>query len=134
VIRVTRRTERIEKDAPVLARGLPFLALAMLLFEEGVSTADTQMIREFTDAAGVSWRVWDVYPLSSTATGRADYPSIAFAPTDLTKGWLCFQSAAEKRRLAPIPPEWEVCDCSVLEDLCSRAGYVTRGPDEDRPT
>lgn len=53
---------------------------------------------------------------------------VAFPDRDLAEGWLCFESDAEKRRLTPVPPEWEVCTEAELEELCARAGYVTTTP------
>jgi hypothetical protein len=76
------------------------------------------MLREYKDTAGTIWRVWDVYP--SGRGGSASAPHHSFVD-----GWLCFESATEKRRLAPIPPDWELCDCARLQDLCGRAGHVT---------
>jgi hypothetical protein len=88
------------------------------------------MLREFTDGRGTSWRVWDVYPSPRTsASARADSDSEVlhvFPSKDHSEGWLCFESATEKRRLAPVPPEWETCDFTVLEQLCGRAGYISR--------
>src|SRR5687767_14456543 len=55
--------------------------------------------REFVDDAGTFWRVWDTYPVAAN-TLRAVSPNYA-------GGWLTFESDAERRRLAPIPPEWE---------------------------
>jgi hypothetical protein len=31
------------------------------------------------------------------------------------QGWLCFESAKEKRRLSPIPYDWTTCGEDVLE-------------------
>ena len=28
-------------------------------------------------------------------------------PGDLADGWLCFDCGSEKRRLAPLPPQWQ---------------------------
>lgn len=87
------------------------------------------MLREFKDANGTTWKVWDVYPYAGrSARPVADPASTfsAFPSRDLQDGWLVFECDNEKRRLAPIPPEWETCEECVLEDFCTRAGYVTR--------
>jgi hypothetical protein len=88
------------------------------------------MLREFTDVEGKNWRVWDVYPnarVSSQWQAATDNDSTTPFPTrQLSEGWLCFESDHEKRRLAPIPPQWEVCDFAELASLCQRAGYVSR--------
>lgn len=52
--------------------------------------------REFTDEEGRRWSAWETVP---TAT--------AGLPEAMSAGWLCFQTDTEKRRLAPIPPDWE---------------------------
>ena len=57
------------------------------------------MSREFVDRNGDSWRVWSTVPADARGclTGYAD-------------GWLTFErngAGGERRRLAPIPPEWE---------------------------
>jgi hypothetical protein len=68
-------------------------------------------VRDFVDANGVSWRVWPVTPEAlQPKTAAEDYLG------DYGEGWLCFESAAERRRLARYPTEWE--DLSD-EDLCS---------------
>ncbi len=88
------------------------------------------MLREFKDANGTAWKVWDVYPYSGRAPrGSAADPASTFSafPTrELSEGWLVFECDNEKRRLAPIPPEWETCESCVLEEFCAKAGYVTR--------
>lgn len=43
----------------------------------------------------------------------------------LEHGWLCFEGGTERRRLAPIPPDWEACEPGALEGYCRRAS-VTR--------
>ena len=52
-------------------------------------------LREFVDASGVSWRVWDTSP------GRMD--GLAH---EYQRGWLTFDDGIERRRLAPIPADW----------------------------
>jgi hypothetical protein len=39
----------------------------------------------------------------------------------LEQGWLCFESESEKRRLTPIPPDWDKGSDEELAALCSRA-------------
>jgi hypothetical protein len=52
--------------------------------------------REFTDQAGVLWRVWDTYP-SSASNVRSVYAA----------GWLGFESDVGRRRLHPVPQGWD---------------------------
>src|SRR5438034_5245279 len=98
------------------------------------------MLREFRDTAGLTWRVWDVYPSRRSGPHAAirgeDATSLdVFPHRELAEGWLCFESEAEKRRLAPIPLGWELWDEHSLRELCSRAGFISRStPDEELPT
>lgn len=87
------------------------------------------MLREFTDRTGTKWRVFDVNPtlVSGELATDAERERVhAFPSKAHADGWLCFESPNEKRRLAPIPPEWEICDPSRLEEFCGCAGYVSR--------
>ena len=82
------------------------------------------MLRGFTDSTGVEWRVWEVFP---TQTGQVLVASThaSLKETPFANGWLCFESPAEKRRLAPIPDGWEFHDLTALEELCQKAAPVT---------
>jgi hypothetical protein len=97
--------------------------------------------RQFTDDEFVAWRVLDVF-----AQGR-DYQSAAPndwpAQTDdspastrpttkirqlMATGWLVFQSARERRRLVPIPADWETVSEGEPGALCARAERVVLPP------
>jgi hypothetical protein len=81
-------------------------------------------VREFSDAAGVAWKVFRAIP-HSTPSGREKV-----LPEDFRDGWLVFECDAERRRLAPIPGDWEELADDQLEHLCSAAVVVparTRG-------
>lgn len=85
--------------------------------------------REFTDSNGVVWRVWDVTPTDLHPITRAEEFMEQYAG-----GWLAFESATEKRRLAaPYPPRWAEYDLVKLEQLCRAAEPVTRKR-KDTPT
>lgn len=91
------------------------------------------MVREFVDAAGVVWRAWDV----RSATPRRQVHRRKTSPTDFSgpnrrirrdrrvrkvrtpDAWLAFESATEKRRLHPIPAEWELASEADLRRWCS---------------
>lgn len=73
-------------------------------------------IREFTDRAGMRWRVWPTTPIRGNVR-----PQFA-------GGWLAFESAHERRRLAPIPAEWEELDDEGLRILLAECTPVTRDP------
>ncbi len=70
--------------------------------------------REFTDLQGRRWAVWEVYPRVGT---RPVLPELA-------EGWLAFESSWEKRRLAPIPPDWLELPAEALHKLCRQALFV----------
>jgi hypothetical protein len=40
---------------------------------------------------------------------------------ELARGWVCFTSGTEKRRLYPPPAGWEDCSDAELEALCAGA-------------
>jgi hypothetical protein len=63
---------------------------------------------------GRRWEVWEVHPRE----GRRS------VDPELIEGWLTFESMLEKRRLAPIPPEWEELDDEALAALCESAVFV----------
>jgi hypothetical protein len=76
--------------------------------------------RGFTDVRGITWDVFAVYP-AGPALPQAQLRE-AFQ-----QGWLCFESAVEKRRLGPIPRKWESLTDRELEQL-SRAAEVAQSP------
>jgi hypothetical protein len=70
--------------------------------------------RSFTDARGVWWDVFAVYPEARLS------PHSQLKGT-FAQGWLCFDSGAEKRRLSPIPDEWRAVSEAELERMAARA-------------
>jgi hypothetical protein len=52
--------------------------------------------REFVDGDGVAWRAWETRP----GSGANVRPALA-------AGWVSFESADERRRLAPVPEGWD---------------------------
>lgn len=83
------------------------------------------MLRAFTDSRGVEWRVWSVEPNMNVMASTADAMSqSSLKNTAFANGWLCFESDAEKRRLAPIPEAWEFDHPVRLEELCAQAALV----------
>jgi len=86
-------------------------------------------VRDFTDSVGLHWRVWATTPSSPHLVSP-----------ELHDGWLTFDSGSSRRRLAPIPPNWEQLSTERLQLLCRVATSArTSGPfrdanrgDEDR--
>jgi hypothetical protein len=99
--------------------------------------------RTFLDSDGVEWHVWDVLPKAverRVAERRlfgevVDFPDRRHAerrqldgcgtPPPLTsglrEGWVCFDAGGDRRRLSPIPPDWEECGQRTLERYCRSA-------------
>lgn len=73
---------------------------------------------------GAEWTVWDTHPLTAgaVATGRL---AVADGFAD---GWLTFECADEKRRLAPVPVEWFHLTDGQLAALLEGAAPVRKLP------
>jgi hypothetical protein len=54
-------------------------------------------LREFDDANGKRWRVWDTVPARTEGLGN-----------EFRAGWLTFDNGLERRRLAPVPQGWAI--------------------------
>ena len=78
-------------------------------------------MRQLRDEAGVEWMVYAVNPV-----GANEWRSIESLPQSYRSGWLCFESATEKRRLTPLPPEWENLPLEQLSGLLGTAILVQR--------
>ncbi|HVE79900.1 MAG TPA: hypothetical protein VNA89_13625 [Gemmatimonadaceae bacterium] len=109
--------------------------------------------RSFRDAHGVEWRVYAMMPKGlerrrndrrrGSAQGysgperraggdrRLDRANGAaarnhgFILPGLEGGWLVFDAPAERRRITPIPGDWERATDAELEALCRGATVVT---------
>lgn len=72
--------------------------------------------KDFTDASGMNWRVWNTVPISGAVINPG-----------FEKGWLTFESdSGALRRLAPIPAGWEQLPAERMNDLLRRANEVPR--------
>jgi hypothetical protein len=56
-------------------------------------------LREFSDENGRPWQVWSTYPSAAKGEERVRAP--------LAGGWLTFMTGKQRRRLVPVPAEWE---------------------------
>lgn len=70
--------------------------------------------RHFTDDDGMEWMVRAVLPSEHD-------PRQARLLGSFQHGWLAFECEAGKRRLSPIPDEWEQLDDAGLRELWMRA-------------
>jgi hypothetical protein len=66
-------------------------------------------LREFTDARGNPWRVWDTRPTTGNVRPH------------LTEGWLTFEHEGTRKRVAPIPDGWTELPGDELRLLCANA-------------
>lgn len=85
------------------------------------------MLRTFQDPEGREWQVWEVPAPDPrlTRSGR-------FLAPELQRGWLRFESADERRRLADYPRDWESLPDRALVELWSRASIVSDTPGRGR--
>lgn len=94
--------------------------------------------RRFTDRTGRVWEVWSVTPTAKVERRERQAPidpmderrkevesRVVLGPS-MAKGWLCFQSGAEKRRLAPFPRNWESLEERELSTLLAAATPAKR--------
>jgi hypothetical protein len=70
---------------------------------------------------GTEWTVWNVVP---SLESRVSLPLTASTGA----GWLCFQSASEKRRIAPVPSGWENWPDEELLERLQAAAVVAAAP------
>lgn len=101
--------------------------------------------RSFLDAAGTEWTVYDVNPRADERRShdRRDHSGDAettvdrraedrratvggVRPVRLTRGWLCFESKGERRRLQPIPENWHLQSDAELAGLLGQARVAPR--------
>ncbi|MEP6991365.1 MAG: hypothetical protein ABJA80_10590 [bacterium] len=109
--------------------------------------------RIFTDSQGAAWQAWDVVPrleerrvtdrrtraTQPPHSDRRSHSDRRILPghrsvlnSGLTSGWLCFETADEKRRLSPIPDDWLRCPDAELEHYCAAATPARRVTQELR--
>lgn len=77
-------------------------------------------MREIRDGAGVEWMIYEVQRKEGLPIGGPELPE------PLRNGWLCFESATEKRRLTPVPHGWHVLPDADLSTLLADAMLVRR--------
>ena len=118
-------------------------------------------VRVFRDSEGIQWTVWAVLPSAEERRSEPDRRALrdrrgADSPTppDVDRrsgferrqtprrraaplpgyelGWLCFEGGGQRRRLAPIPPDWERCSSDALNRYRAEAEH-TRPPSRPAP-
>ena len=109
--------------------------------EEFISRRGAISIREFHDGSGERWQVWHVHPTFTTVRSGDERRKLSASvrtdrrigserrsatPPDWINGWLCFESKREKRRLAPVPEQWEESPVEKLREFCKAAVTTLR--------
>jgi hypothetical protein len=89
--------------------------------------------RTFRDESGRAWDVWEVVPTAverriartvtrpAVAERRRVHEPRVVVPERLQRGWLAFQCGRERRRLSPIPVDWEDMTARELAELLHQA-------------
>ncbi len=110
--------------------------------------------RVFDDYLGQKWEVWQTNPTDAerrrAAERRSDsdrrrgrrgdsterrvsddrraQPATRFPGIpQLENGWLCFEREGQRKRLAPVPEQWESADEMTLAALCNFASTEIKG-------
>ena len=110
-----RRRVRREVEARAAERGERVTAAEPI----AVDRSSPAFHRLFDDERGVRWDVWAVYPETRPSPLTA-------LPGPFQSGWLVFESALEKRRLSPVPNDWQTLPPSELERLRDQAEVAPR--------
>jgi hypothetical protein len=80
--------------------------------------------RTFTDPDGTVWEVWQVTP---TSVRNAAGEIRGAVEPGYEHGWLCFENKnGDKRRLLPVPPDWQNLTDARLEALWGQARSVKK--------
>ena len=76
-------------------------------------------VRDIRDETGTTWKVWAVMASSiHPKTAAEDYLG------DYSEGWLCFECATQRRRLARFPKDWDKLPDKELLGLLKSAQVV----------
>jgi hypothetical protein len=97
----------------------------------GVQSEPTEVavaLRGFVGDDGQEWQVWDTRPTieSSNAIHLAS-DTVGEVPRISKKregGWLTFTAGNDRRRLSPIPDDWETADETSLRAMAAAADRV----------
>jgi hypothetical protein len=95
--------------------------------------------RQFVDADGMRWEVWEVQPTlierrrvaerrrapRGDPDRRSAWTNRPTFPLGMRHGWLAFQCAFERRRIAPFPDDWSDLDDPALRALLRQASVTS---------
>ena len=76
-------------------------------------------VRDVVDENGMKWKVWSVATASfHPKTAAEDFLG------DYADGWLCFEAATQRRRLAMFPKDWDQLPDEGIVALLKKAEIV----------
>ena len=92
-------------------------------------------LREFPDSLGRIWQAWDTYPKGANSSGTGESTFSKYMADQVVRGgtqpssvrhqyeagWLTFKSDDQRRRLAPVPAEWETADEATMRGYLDSA-------------
>ena len=85
-------------------------------------------LREFVGDDGQEWQVWETRPTIASPDVNPSVPASVDELPRLSKkregGWLTFTAAASRRRLSPIPEDWETADEPSLRAMLAAADRI----------
>ena len=85
-------------------------------------------LRGFVGDDGQEWQVWDTRPAITSPNVNPAVPDTFGDIPRISKkregGWLTFTAAADRRRLSPIPDDWETADEPSLRAMLAAADRV----------
>jgi hypothetical protein len=96
--------------------------------------------KTFVDVLGAEWQVWEVYPrlverrlLRERRAARRGSEERRYVPVgrptlprQILGGWLAFQSKHERRRVIPVPDDWEALGPRELQALLAHSRLSSR--------
>ena len=91
--------------------------------------------KTFVDVLGMEWEVWEVYPRllerrlmherRAARRGSEERRHVPVGrptlPRQILGGWLAFQSRHERRRVLPVPDDWEDLGDRELQALLAHS-------------
>lgn len=85
-------------------------------------------LRDFVGDDGKEWQVWDTRPAARSSDTMASSSDAVAQIVRISKkrelGWLTFTAEADRRRLSPIPENWETADEASLRAMLATADPV----------
>ena len=86
-------------------------------------------LRGFVGDDGQDWQVWDTRPTVGSPNVESPPPGMVGEFPRFSKkreaGWLTFTAAADRRRLSPIPEDWETADEMRLRAMLAAADRIS---------